>query len=199
MSSAASLYSSVISDVISSIRESFLDEAVDEQVLQELKTLWEQKLAQSKTVDPNNRGQEALLDAKMAAGRSAGIDIDSKLPLNEALNDFKDNKITGQYMTPNNAGDTDPMKTQTDSNKILPVHVNLPPRPNPLQLPGQDTESRTIMLNVPAHALQSSGPSSAMLQQVVTQAMGQSMRFSSKDAAAFIQNQINAAFRMNSS
>ena len=72
MSSAASLYSSVISDVISSIRESFLDEAVDEQVLQELKTLWEQKLAQSKTVDPNNRGQEALLDAKMAAGRSAG-------------------------------------------------------------------------------------------------------------------------------
>ena len=72
MSSAASLYSSVISDVISSIRESFLDEAVDEQVLQELKTLWEQKLAQSKTVDPNNRCQEALLDAKMAVGRSAG-------------------------------------------------------------------------------------------------------------------------------
>ena len=72
MSSAASLYSSVISDVISSIRESFLDEAVDEQVLQELKTLWEQKLAQSKTVDPNNRSQDALLDAKMAAGRPAG-------------------------------------------------------------------------------------------------------------------------------
>ena len=72
MSSAASLYSSVISDVISSIRESFLDEAVDEQVLQELKTLWEQKLAQSKTVDPNNGCQEALLDAKMAVGRSAG-------------------------------------------------------------------------------------------------------------------------------
>ena len=72
MSSAASLYTSVINDVIASIRESFLDEAVDEQVLQELKNLWEVKLAHSMTVDANNRGQEALLDAKMAAGRSGG-------------------------------------------------------------------------------------------------------------------------------
>ncbi|KAI7800306.1 putative transcription initiation factor IIA subunit 1 [Triplophysa rosa] len=38
-------------DVINEVRELFLDEGVDEQVLMELKTLWENKLMQSKAVE----------------------------------------------------------------------------------------------------------------------------------------------------
>ena len=71
MASAANLYHSVINDVISSVRDSFLDESVDENVLQELKTLWENKLTASKTIDPPARASEALLDARMSAARMA--------------------------------------------------------------------------------------------------------------------------------
>lgn len=46
------LYQSVIEDVIAGVRDSFLDEGVDEQVLQELKQIWEAKLASSKAVEP---------------------------------------------------------------------------------------------------------------------------------------------------
>ena len=69
MTSAANLYHSVINDVIASVRDSFLDESVDENVLQELKSLWESKLAASKTIDPPARPSEALLDSRMAAAR----------------------------------------------------------------------------------------------------------------------------------
>ena len=51
MSSASSLYQSVINDVISSVRESFLDESVDETVLQELRNMWQSKLEASKAVE----------------------------------------------------------------------------------------------------------------------------------------------------
>ena len=51
MSSASSLYQSVINDVISSVRESFLDESVDETVLQELRNMWQLKLEASKAVE----------------------------------------------------------------------------------------------------------------------------------------------------
>jgi len=196
MSSAASLYSSVISDVISSIRESFLDEAVDEQVLQELKTLWEQKLSQSKTVDPNNRGQEALLDAKMAAGRSAGIDIDSKSHLTLESSDFKDIKVSEHLYGKNQFVAATPQKIELNPNMVATVQVNLPPRPHQ-HLPGALSEPRAIMIIVPAHALQSSGPASALLQQVVTQAINQALIFPTNEAQAFLQNQINTAFGMN--
>lgn len=46
------LYKTVVDDVINNIKEVFLDEGVDEQVLQELKQLWEGKLAASKALEP---------------------------------------------------------------------------------------------------------------------------------------------------
>ncbi|KPP72125.1 general transcription factor IIA, 1, 19/37kDa-like, partial [Scleropages formosus] len=54
------LYRSVIEDVINDVRELFLDEGVDEQVLQELKTLWENKLMQSKAVEGFHTEEQAL-------------------------------------------------------------------------------------------------------------------------------------------
>ncbi|NXJ96367.1 TF2AA factor, partial [Corythaixoides concolor] len=55
------LYKSVIEDVINDVREVFLDEGVDEQVLMELKTLWENKLMQSKAVDGFHSEEQQLL------------------------------------------------------------------------------------------------------------------------------------------
>ncbi|XP_045577049.1 transcription initiation factor IIA subunit 1 isoform X4 [Salmo salar] len=57
------LYRSVIEDVINEVRELFLDEGVDEQVLMELKTLWENKLMQSKAVEGFNTDEQAALQA----------------------------------------------------------------------------------------------------------------------------------------
>ncbi|XP_060613207.1 transcription initiation factor IIA subunit 1 [Anolis sagrei] len=59
------LYRSVIEDVINDVREVFLDASVDEQVLVELKTLWENKLLQSKAVDGfHSEEQQLLLQAQ---------------------------------------------------------------------------------------------------------------------------------------
>ncbi|KAK1889187.1 Transcription initiation factor IIA subunit 1 [Dissostichus eleginoides] len=57
------LYKSVIEDVINEVRELFLDEGVDEQVLLELKTLWENKLMQSKAVEGFHTEEQAALQA----------------------------------------------------------------------------------------------------------------------------------------
>uniref|UniRef100_A0A8C6U7D7 General transcription factor IIA, 1 n=1 Tax=Neogobius melanostomus TaxID=47308 RepID=A0A8C6U7D7_9GOBI len=58
------LYKSVIEDVINDVRELFLDEGVDEQVLLELKTLWENKLQQSKAVEGFHTEEQAALQAQ---------------------------------------------------------------------------------------------------------------------------------------
>ncbi|XP_053330297.1 stonin-2-like [Spea bombifrons] len=58
------LYRSVIEDVINDVRELFLDEGVDEQVLIELKTLWENKLMQSKAVDGFHSEEQQLLQSQ---------------------------------------------------------------------------------------------------------------------------------------
>uniref|UniRef100_A0A3B5LJQ5 General transcription factor IIA, 1 n=1 Tax=Xiphophorus couchianus TaxID=32473 RepID=A0A3B5LJQ5_9TELE len=57
------LYRGVIEDVINEVRELFLDEGVDEQVLLELKTLWENKLLQSKAVEGFHTDEQAALQA----------------------------------------------------------------------------------------------------------------------------------------
>ncbi|GAB1297687.1 General transcription factor II A, 1 [Apodemus speciosus] len=55
------LYRSVIEDVINDVRDIFLDDGVDEQVLMELKTLWENKLMQSRAVDGFHSEEQQLL------------------------------------------------------------------------------------------------------------------------------------------
>ena len=68
--SAANLYGSVINDVIAGIREGKCGEHVDEYVLQELKQLWERKLAASNVLDPPPpASSHGLLDARMEASQ----------------------------------------------------------------------------------------------------------------------------------
>ncbi|RUS84461.1 hypothetical protein EGW08_007757 [Elysia chlorotica] len=60
-SQVSKLYHTVVEDVINNVKEAFLDEGVDEQVLQELKQLWESKLAASKALEPPPVDTEVLL------------------------------------------------------------------------------------------------------------------------------------------
>ncbi|XP_016310983.1 transcription initiation factor IIA subunit 1-like [Sinocyclocheilus anshuiensis] len=65
------LYRSVMEDVISEVRELFLDEGVDEQVLMELKTLWENKLMQSKAVVGFHTEEQQVLQAQQQQAQQA--------------------------------------------------------------------------------------------------------------------------------
>ncbi|KAJ8934869.1 hypothetical protein NQ314_013143 [Rhamnusium bicolor] len=53
-------YQDVINDVISNTREHFVEDGVDETVLQELKQLWQTKLAASKAVEENREADKIL-------------------------------------------------------------------------------------------------------------------------------------------
>ena len=145
MASAANLYHSVINDVISSVRDSFLDESVDENVLQELKTLWENKLAASKTIDPPARASEALLDARMASARMAdatrgsggqGGMVGSQQPSAGAAASTANTQANTQQLV------------ITDPNRLVPVQITIPAQPgNPTSQSRAHTS--TTALNLP--------------------------------------------------
>ncbi|XP_026147129.1 transcription initiation factor IIA subunit 1-like [Carassius auratus] len=65
------VYRAVMEDVISEVRELFLDEGVDEQVLMELKTLWENKLMQSKAVEGFHTAEQQALQAQQQQAQQA--------------------------------------------------------------------------------------------------------------------------------
>ncbi len=165
MSSAATLYQSVIADVINSVRESFLDESVDENILMELKNLWVNKLEASRAVEQQPAPSEAAaLDTKRAMSR------------------------------PQTAAPAAPAPSQlviSDPNRLIPVQITIPAQQgNPNSVP------RALTVQVPAHALQQGGASGSTLQQVLTQAITQALAYPQEHAAMFLQQQINAAFRL---
>ncbi len=203
MTSAASLYHSVINDVVASVRDSFLDEAVDENVLQELKQLWMSKLDASKTIEPAQKGQDAALDTKMAFGRggraaanssSASAAVASAGPAAAASGSGDAGALPGvggPSAGPAAATTAGNQLVITDPNRLVPVQITIPPQPgNPTSQP------RALTVQVPAHALQQSGSTSQLLQQVLTQAITQALSLPESHAAVFLQNQINHAFKL---
>jgi transcription initiation factor TFIIA large subunit len=188
MVSAANLYHSVINDVITSVRDSFLDEAVDENVLQELKTLWENKLTASKTIEPPTRSQEALLDARMASARMS--DATRTHPGATAGSVVRQQPpVAAPSGVPQAASGNPQQLVITDPNRSVPVQITIPAQPgNPASQP------RALTVQVPAHALQQQGPTSQLLQQVLTQAITTALNLPQDAAERHLQSQINNAF-----
>ena len=90
------------------------------------------------------------------------------------------------------AGANAPQLVITNPDRLVPVQITIPAQPgNPASVP------RALTVQVPAHALQQTGPTSQMLQQVLTQAITQALTLPESHAAVFLQNQINTAFRLN--
>ena len=186
MTSAANLYHSVINDVISSVRDSFLDDQVDENVLQELKTVWERKLTASKTIEQPSRAQEAALDSRMAGaarGRTAGAGggaVASNVPATSG--DLRQGAVGGQQQH----------LVITDPSRLVPVSITVPAQS------GQPSSvQRGLTVFVPAHSLDPSGPTSAVLQQVLTQAVTQALNLQEEHATQYLQEQINNAFKID--
>ena len=77
----------------------------------------------------------------------------------------------------------------TDPNRLVPVQITIPAQPgNPTSQP------RALTVQVPAHALQQQGPTSALLQQVLTQAITTALNLPQDSAERHLQSQINNAF-----
>lgn len=168
MTSAANLYHSVIQDVISSVRDAFRDEMADENVLQELKNLWTSKLEQSKTIDPpNSRAGDALAQDRMAARASGGA------------------QARPQPAAPQQLVITDP-------SRLVGVQITIPAQPG-----NASSQPRALTVHVPAHALQQQGPTSSLLQQVLTQAITSALNLPQGAAEEHLQSQINKTFNIN--
>jgi len=184
MSSAANLYASVINDVIQSVKDSFLDEGVDENVLQELKGIWEAKLAASKTID-HAKPQESALDSRRAAAGGRGGAAGGGANASGSANG--DGAAGGS----GGAGGGQQQLVITDPDRLVPVQITIPAQPGNLQ-----SQPRALTVQVPAHALQPSSPSSSVLQSLLTQAITQALDLPESHAAVFLQEQINATFNL---
>lgn len=187
MSSAANLYSSVINDVIQSVKDSFLDEGVDENVLQELKGIWEAKLAASKTID-HARPQEAMLDARRMAARGAHGVAHGGAHAGGAAGGVAAN---GDGAAGGGQQQQQQQLVITDPDRLVPVQITIPAQPGNMQ-----SQPRALTVQVPAHALQPSSPSSSVLQSLLTQAITQALDLPESHAAVFLQEQINATFNL---
>ncbi|KAL1492634.1 hypothetical protein ABEB36_010865 [Hypothenemus hampei] len=55
-------YQEIISDVIQNVKDHFLEDGIDENVLQELKTLWESKLAATKAVQESKDSENSTIN-----------------------------------------------------------------------------------------------------------------------------------------
>lgn len=169
MTSAATLYHSVIQDVITNVRDAFQDEAIDESVLMELKTLWETKLVASKTIE---QAAKPVPPSQVVAANQS-----------HASNGM-------QASGPSSHGQ---QVLVTDPTRLMPVQITIPAQPG-----HPNSAPKALTVQVPAHALQQGTPSSAILQQVLTQAITQALNLTdSNQAAMFLQTHINSAFKLN--
>ena len=192
MSSAANLYHSVINDVVSNVKDSFLDESVDENVLQELKTLWTQKLEQSKTIEPPQRPSDPIMDARRAnamggrggAGRGAAA-------AGSYGGAAQQPGGAGPGAAAGGAGAAGQQFVITDPNRLVPVQITIPAQPG-----NAASQPRALTVQVPAHALHQTGNTSVVLQSVLTQAITQALSLPESHAAVFLQTQINNAFKL---
>ena len=81
----------------------------------------------------------------------------------------------------------------TDPNRLVPVQITIP-----AAQPGNPTsQPRQLTVQVPAHALQQSGQTAQILQNVLTQAITQALTLPESHAAVFLQTQINNTFKLS--
>lgn len=129
----------------------------------------------SKTIEPAPRASESLLDARMAAARMS--EATRPAPARAAI--------------PSSGTGNPQQLVITDPTRLVPVQITIPPQPgNPT------SQQRALTVQVPAHALQQQGPTSQLLQQVLTQGITTALNLPQDSAERHLQSQINAAFSL---
>ncbi|CAG0915010.1 unnamed protein product [Notodromas monacha] len=174
------LYKSVIDDVISRTRDIFLDEGIDEQVLVELRSLWEQKLAQTKAVldeplehdsKPDVKSTKAAkaAEAKAAAAAAAAAAASSA----SAASGFE---VRAEQ----------PASQQPSSIQLIPVQINIP-----MSTGSPQNSVKTITIQVPSTSLQTGA---SQLQTILSSpAATAAMALPIETATDVLQKLINQA------
>ncbi|XP_076262427.1 transcription initiation factor IIA subunit 1-like isoform X2 [Rhynchophorus ferrugineus] len=146
-SSVSKAYQEVIADVIQNVREHFVEDGVDEIVLQELKTLWETKLANTKAVEDVKEIDKLIAVNKNQKTQQNPIQHNFLNPLAQQHNSVNNQPI-GQ-VPPNNHI---PQAVAFPEWKRVPVKLTIP-SPSGCNTP----DKRILSIYVPELFLQGDG------------------------------------------
>merc|ERR1712227_476070 len=80
----------------------------------------------------------------------------------------------------------------SDPNRLVPVQITIP-----AQQGNPQSQPRALTVQVPAHALQQQGPTSQLLQQVLTQAITTALDLPQHEAERHLQNHVNQTFKIS--
>ncbi|XP_050519327.1 transcription initiation factor IIA subunit 1-like isoform X1 [Diabrotica virgifera virgifera] len=204
-SSVYKAYQDVINDVILNAREHFIEDGVDEAVLQELKQLWETKLAATKAVDenrdadkvisPNNKPKPEYINQHYIKPLPATV---HQLQLQHQQQQqqhqqqqqqqqqqqllLNNKQIVGQ-VPPNNHMPQGPPGIGLPEWRRVPIQINIPS-------PGSADGHRILSIDVPEVFLQGHH-----LRSILTgQAISTTMSLPLATACAYLQDHVNAAF-----
>ncbi|XP_076262426.1 transcription initiation factor IIA subunit 1-like isoform X1 [Rhynchophorus ferrugineus] len=179
-SSVSKAYQEVIADVIQNVREHFVEDGVDEIVLQELKTLWETKLANTKAVEDVKEIDKLIAVNKNQKTQQNPIQHNFLNPLAQQHNSVNNQPI-GQ-VPPNNHI---PQAVAFPEWKRVPVKLTIP-SPSGCNTP----DKRILSIYVPELFLQADHLKSILTGPIISKALNLSL-----DAATtFLQDQINNTF-----
>ena len=98
---------------------------------------------------------------------------------------------TGAGAAPGGGAVTGSQLVITDPERLVPVQITIPAQPGNPQ-----SQARALTVQVPAHALSKEGPSAAVLQTLLTQAITSALDLPESHAAKFLQDRINSAFNL---
>jgi len=176
------IYQSVIDDVVSNIRESFLDEGIDEQILQELRMIWESKLAAQKAIDLSSdhgaHTQSATDNGQSGSAHSGG---QNNVPSRQSV-------APPSQQQPSNSMSAQPHPSQIirGDSSLVPIQITVPRLPT-----DPPNTQRTMSIQVPAFCIQSN-----KLQEILSLPEIQSvLALPLPQAAVELQNYINLVLK----
>ncbi|CAG9759539.1 unnamed protein product [Ceutorhynchus assimilis] len=177
-SSVFKSYQDVISDVIENVREHFLEDGIDEAVVQELKHLWETKLAATKAVE-----EVKAVDKIIAVNNKIQKTQQHQNYLNQLAQQQNQAKQLVGQVPPNNHI---PQGIAFPEWRRVPVQLTIPSPPGC----NTDGEQRVLGIEVPEVFLQDHHLKSILTGPIISATLNLPL-----DAATtFLQDQVNNAF-----
>ncbi|KAH1023654.1 transcription initiation factor IIA subunit 1 isoform X2 [Dendroctonus ponderosae] len=170
-------YQDVIVDVIQNVRDNCLEDGLDEAVLQELKSLWETKLAASKAVE-----EVREVDKLIVHNKAQKLQQQQQNYLNQIVQQQNQAKQLVGQVPPNNHI---PQGIAFPEWRRVPVQLTIP------SSPGCATgEQRVLGIEVPEVFLQGHHLKSILTGPIISATLNLPL----EAATTFLQDQVNNAF-----
>lgn len=177
-SSVFKTYQDVIGDVIQNVREHFLEDGVDETVLQELKSLWETKLAATKAVEEVKEVDKIIA----VNNKTQKLQQQQQNYLNQIAQQQNQAKQLVGQVPPNNHI---PQGIAFPEWRRVPVQLTIPSPPG-----CGSVEQRVLSIEVPEVFLQGHHLKSMLTGPMISATLNLPL----EAASSFLQDQINNAF-----